>query len=159
MPENIGVAFSDESRGRCLSFTSSLLLEIFSCCGFYPWREQQQCSHSAARHQEESDVHKSHHHLQWHNSCHNNHGKIVVVVVLGVLGSKEVVGALESIVAIGKHCGEGKEEHDYHEQIVSYARQQLSPCSERYLEALRIGLSHIVASNDDGDCGESANQS
>ena len=67
------------------------------------------------------------------------------------MGTKEVVGTLLPIVAIGEHRREGKEEDYCHQQQVADARQQLAPGSQGNIKALGVGQAHIVAGDDDGN--------
>ena len=89
-------------------------LEILSC-GFLGFgRESYDGGHCATCHEEECQVHDTHYHLEWNHSGYYYHGKIEVVVVLATVGSQQVAGALLSIIAIGEHGGESKEEYNNH---------------------------------------------
>ena len=46
---------------------------------------------------------------QRNHGSHNNHHQIEVVIILGILRTKQEVGALQSIIRIREHGRKGKE--------------------------------------------------
>ena len=82
---------------------TSLLLEIILHRLFHLGAQGNEREHRATCHEGKCQVHHAHQHIELDYRRHNNHGKVIVVVVLGIVGAKQEVGALLAIVAIGEN--------------------------------------------------------